>query len=322
MNESQTKAWSCLTDIEQQSLYLQLAQGKSTWEAGQILKITHYKYLEIKERAQKFFKMLSLFYDSYTDIFRPNGPSEDTFKDYIYGCIEKRMSTKQALRFTGDSTQLLPSISQRCIIRNMKWLHESEHEWDKQTWALISEFDRWNNFRVLPKILHQPSAFKRRVNKKHKIYIKYTLNKIPTYLHKVIKEKHFYKAKPSIKKNYICLISEELYHPKGYWVMPIRPNQDIIDEMSKLYIYVFDNEEDADDFGFLVSRYRAKTANVRLGLTFWPEYLSTIQKAVNYAPVNNIDMTIQKMDMAYEESFNPGSRKRKSSTETSCPSLL
>lgn len=321
MNESQTKAWDCLTPVEQQSLYLQLAQGKSSWEAGEILKITHYKYLEIKERAQKFFKMLSNFYDSYSDIFRPDGPAEEVFKDYIYGCIEKRMSTRQALRFTGDSSQLLPDVSQRCIIRNMKYLHESEHQWDKQTWALIQEFDRWNNFRVLPKILHQPSAFKRRLNKKHKIYIRYTLNKIPTYLHKAIKEKYFYKVKPSKLKYYVVLVSEELYPDLGYLVMPVRPLQEVIDEMSKLYIYVFKEKADAEDFGFLISRYRAKTANVRLGQNFWPEYLSTIQKAVNYGPVNNIDISIQKMDMAYEESFS-SSRKRKSTTQTNCPSLL
>ena len=49
MNEAQKKAWSCLIDKEQQSLFLQLSESKSSWEAGEILKLSHYKYLEIRE---------------------------------------------------------------------------------------------------------------------------------------------------------------------------------------------------------------------------------------------------------------------------------
>lgn len=315
MNEAQTKAWDCLTDIEHQSLFLQLAQGKSSWEAGEILRISHYKYLEIKDRSQRFFKMFTDFYSSYTDIFRPGGPTEEKFRDYIYACLEKRMSNSAAKRFTGDSTQLIPEVSSKCIIKNMRRLHESDNIWDQQTWGLICEFDRWNNFRILPKLIQQPSAFKRRVNKKHKIYIRYTLDKIPTYLHKAIKEKYFYKAKPSMPKYWVCLISQELY-PDSFYLMPIRPQEDIVNEMSRLYIYVFKDKKDAEDFGFLVSRFRAKTSHVRLGLTFWPEYLSTINKAVNYAPVNNLDFNCQQIDNAYGETFGPIKRSRKSKSTT------
>lgn len=55
----------------------------------------------------------------------------------------------------------------------MKRLKESEDPWDLDSMRLILEFDRWNNFRILPRMLQQPSAFKRRLNKKDKIYIKY-----------------------------------------------------------------------------------------------------------------------------------------------------
>lgn len=316
MNKAQEKAWSCLTPVEQDSLFLQLSQGKSSWEAGEILKISHYKYLEIKDRAQKFFKMLSDFYDSYSDIFRPDGPVEDNFRDFIYGCIEKRLTRREAIKFAGDSSQLIPEVSTQNIIRNMHRLHESENQWDQQTWALICEFDRWNNSRILPKLIQQPSAFKRRVNKKHKIYIRYTLNKIPTYLHKAIKEKYFYKAKPSMPKYWICLVSEELY-PSGYYIMPTRPQEEFVKEMSKFYIYVFTEKKDAEDFGFLVSRFKAKTANVRLGQNFWPSYTNTISKAINYNQVNNIDFNIQQMDNAYSEHFGKVKKRKKSTTKSS-----
>lgn len=61
MNEAQQKAWSCLIDKERQSLFLQLSESKSSWEAGEILKLSHYKYLEIRERSEKFFRLFSDF---------------------------------------------------------------------------------------------------------------------------------------------------------------------------------------------------------------------------------------------------------------------
>ena len=40
MNEAQQKAWDCLTKMEQQSLFLHTSEGKSSWEAGSMLKIS------------------------------------------------------------------------------------------------------------------------------------------------------------------------------------------------------------------------------------------------------------------------------------------
>lgn len=61
MNEAQKKAWDCLKDLEQKSLFLQLSENKSSWEAGEILKLSHYKYLEVRERSEKFFRLFSDF---------------------------------------------------------------------------------------------------------------------------------------------------------------------------------------------------------------------------------------------------------------------
>ena len=40
MTSAQSQAWNCLKPIEQQSLFLQLSEGKSSWEAGNVLGIT------------------------------------------------------------------------------------------------------------------------------------------------------------------------------------------------------------------------------------------------------------------------------------------
>lgn len=55
------KAWDCLTEQEQNSLFLNLSNGLSARETGEILKVSHYKYLEIKARAEKLFKLFSDF---------------------------------------------------------------------------------------------------------------------------------------------------------------------------------------------------------------------------------------------------------------------
>ena len=54
MNEAQKKAWDCLKDLEQKSLFLQLSENKSSWEAGEILKLSHYKYLEVGKGQKSF----------------------------------------------------------------------------------------------------------------------------------------------------------------------------------------------------------------------------------------------------------------------------
>ena len=314
MTEAQEKAWNCLTEKEQNSLFLQLSQGKSSWEAGEMMKISHYKYLEIKDRSQKFFKMFADFYEVHSDLFRPNGAIEETFRDYMYACIEKRMKRSEASAFVGESSMLVNSVSQENIIRNMKRLKESGDSWDKDTWNLIMEFDRWNNHRILPRLIQQPSAFKRRVNKKYKIYIKYTLDRVKPWLHFKLRERFYYKVKPSKPKNWLCLVSEELYPEEGYYLLPVRTEQAITDEMSKFYLYVFTTRQDAEDFGFLVSRYRAKTANVRLGQGFWPTFIETIKKAVNYNEVNNIDFNVKALDNAYMEHRPKPKKKKKHST--------
>lgn len=311
MNEAQQKAWSCLIDKEQQSLFLQLSESKSSWEAGEILKLSHYKYLEIRERSEKFFRLFSDFFEKHTSIFRPDCPCERNFQDYMEGCLEKRLKRKEASLFTGDSAQLLPKVNSKNIERNMKRLKESEDEWDIDTLRLILEFDRWNNFRILPRMLQQPSAFKRRSNKKDKIYIKYLLNRVPDWMHTKLKERFRYKVKPGKKKYWVALISEDLY-TDGYLLLPVRPLDEVVDEFSRFYMYVFKTKDDADTFGFMVSKFMIKTESVKLGQKFWPEYRCCVERAVNYNQVNNIEFNIKKLDRAYNTHIKRKHKKPKS----------
>lgn len=310
MNEAQQKAWSCLTKVEQQSLFLHTSEGKSSWEAGSMMNISHYKYIEIRERSEKFFRMFADFFEKHNSIFRPDCPCERNFQDFIEGVIEHRLKKRDAVVYTGDSTQQITKVNRKNLIRNMKYLKESEDNWDLDSMRLIFEFDRWNNFRILPSILQQPSAFKRRLNKKDKIYIKYLLKRIPTWILEKLKERFYYKVKPSKKKWWVALISPDLY-TDGYYLLPIRPEEEVLKEMSRFYIYVFDDKEDADTFGYLVTSFYERTAKVISGQKFWPEYRYLVQKAINYNAVNNIEFNVKRLDNAYN--IKP---KRKSKKES------
>lgn len=315
MTDAQRRAWDCLKPQEKQSLFLQTSEGKSSWEAGGIMQLSHYKYIEVRERSEKFFRMFSDFFERRTAIFRPDCPCERNFQDFIEGVIERRLPKKEARLFTGDAAQRLPTVNSKNIIRNMKRLKESEDPWDIDTRKLIFEFDRWNNFRILPMLLQQPSAFKRRINKKDKIYIKYLLNRIPQFVLERVKERYYYKVKPSIKKYWACLISRDLY-TDGYYLLPLRTNKDVIDEMSRLYMYVFEDREDADTFGFLVSKYGDKTMGVTYGQKFWPEYRYVTKRAINFNEVNNIEFNVRQLDMAYNHNKIRKTKKIKSHQKT------
>lgn len=299
MNEAQKKAWSCLNSLEQNSLFLQISESKSTWEAGEILRLSHYKYIEIRERSVKFFKMFSDFFEIHPSIFRPDSPCELRFQDYIEGCIEKRLTRTQASVYTGDSTMQLSKITTKVIVRNMERLKESQHTnpWDRDTYRLILEFDRWNNFRILPMLLQQPSAFKRRLNKKDKIYIRYIMRAIPTWKLKRLEER--FKTTPKCKSKYwVTLIKEGLYKG-GYKVIPVKANQEVIEVFSKLYVYIFPDRLYADQFGFMVANFFIRTDGVRLGQKFWPEYRACIETAINYNQINNIEFSVKNLEQAY-----------------------
>lgn len=300
MNEAQTKAWECLREEEQQSLFLQLSSGKSTWESGTILKKSHYKYIEIRDRSQKFFKMFTEFFDKHPSIFRPDAPYNPRFRDYIEGCIEKRLTRKEAAVFTGDSTQVFSSVRVPMLENNLSRLRESEDEWDKDTFSLIIEFDRWNNFRVLPRLYQAPSAYKRRCQSKYKIYINYLLNKLPLWIHDRIIERYRYRLSPKNSKPryWIALISRDKYED-GYYVFPVKVFDEVVNEMSRLFIYVFTTKDDADTFGFMVDKFTEKTNSKKSGMNFWREFQEVLETAVNFKQVNYIDFNMNTLDMAY-----------------------
>lgn len=289
------KAWDCLTEQEQNSLFLNLSNGLSARETGEILKVSHYKYLEIKARAEKLFKLFSDFFKIHPSLVNPSSPIDLRFADYLFGCMVKRLPKEEAKLHTGDSSFLLTKISNIKIEKWMSVLKQSEDEWDKDLYALIMEFDRWNSYRILPRKLQAPTPYKRRTNKKEKVYIKY-LHRIPDFKIRAMVDKYWSNGKPE-NRYYISIIST--LFDGGYSIIPIRKDKDILSEITKMKIYIFSTIMDADIFGVLVKEFFERTKDPKSGLKFWEEYRSVIKTAINYREINNMDFTCSNLDMAY-----------------------
>ena len=299
MTEAQEKAWNCLREDEKQSLFLQLSYGKSAWEAGTIMKRPHYKYIEIRDRAQKFFELFTDFFEKHSSIFRPGAPLPDDMKDFFEGCLEKRLSREDAARISGETFNLAPRVRNTRIIKYMKLLKESQEIWDQDTRALIIEFDRWNNFRILPGILQAPSAYKRRVNTKYKIYLRYMLKNFPIWAHDKLMERYGAKNSKSTPKHpkYFTVFISNIYE-NGYEVRPIKASEEAIREFSKYYLYVFKEEIEADIFGMMICTFRSRTKQIKTGQVFWNEFREVVESAINYKQINNVEFYVSNLDQA------------------------
>lgn len=309
MEPYQDKAWDILTNNERNSLFLQMSQGQSSWEAGEILNIPHYKYLELKERSVKFFKMFSQYFQEFETLISPNSVVDSKFRDYVEGIIEKRLTREEALKYTGDSALSLKDLSDSVITKNMNRLLDSELKHDNRLYDLIVEFDRWNNRRVLPRELQLPSAYKRRNNKRDKTYIEF-ISRIPTNKVNALIDIFTYRPRKANKKvYYISLISSEF--PDGYYIVPIKPSKETILKISKLSIYIFDDKDKADTFGFIISKFIKSDRTPKVGQQFWVKYREHIKMSVNYDIIKPSEFYYEKLDMAYGLNTSKRSRSRK-----------
>lgn len=295
MTENQEKAWDCLTEQEQQLLFLSLSQGLSTRETGSILKISHYKLLEYKARAERLFKLFSDYFELHPGLIRPGAPLASVFKDYLYGSMVKRLSREESLFYAGDSSWLLRPVNRDQIIKYMGKLKKSEDKWDQDLYALIMEFDRWNNYRILPRILQAPTPFKRRSTKKDKVYLSF-LNRIPDFKIRAMVDIYWRHGKP--EKRYYCAFISTIFLD-GYTVVPIVRKKNVVQEITDTKIYIFEDRLDAEEFGLLVSQYFLNTAGISRAMKFWKRYRELIQNAINYREINNMDFTCENLEMAY-----------------------
>lgn len=299
MNKENKVIWDILTPDEKSALMLSLGHGKSTWEAGEIMAKAHYKYLEIQARANCFFKMFS----AYFEITKNKRIPEDChinpyFRDYIIATIFERKDPRKVIKEMGNNPFVVTSAKERIFKECLDLLENHENPQYQDLYDLIIEFDRWNNWRILPPSLQEPSAFKRR-NKSRLIKHLKNLSSLDIYHIKRFENK--FKAKKGQPKLFIAVLSKE--YEGGYEVIKIARKPDIVDYITKhLRLYIFKEYVDADMFGYLVNKYlKDKNKDCKIGQKFWPEYRKTIETADNYLGVNNIIPRRKHLEKAFRD---------------------
>lgn len=302
MKKGNSMAWGILTEDEKSSLLLSINYQKSTWQAGEIMNKAHYKYLEIQARANKFFKMFNEYFIETGNLkIPPNCNINQFFRDYLILTIFERKDPKEAIREMGKNPFILKSARDRIFKEQMDLLANHEEPEYQLLYDLIIEFDRWNNSRILPISLQEPSAFKRRNKTRLIKHLKNLANLSPFHIQRFEKK---FKALKHRKALYITILGND--YESGYEIIKINKTAEAVEYISKtLRLFLFKEYVDADNFGYLVNKYLNNPKKTcRDGQKFWPTYRKTIELAYNYNDVNNIIPRRKNLEKAFKDMDN------------------
>jgi hypothetical protein len=288
------EAWDILNTDEKTSLSLSLSFNKTTWESGEIMNKAHFKYLEIQKRAAKFLEMFTNHFEKYGGLFPEGVYISFAFKEYLILTILERKTISKAIRQMEDSSYFVASRRNKLIMNEMQKLANTNKDASKDLYSLIMDFDRWNNFRVLPLEIQEPSAFKRRNKVRNIKHIK-NLTGLPRY--SVFKIIEYYSYKGKYDKLYLPIISN--YLQNGWKVVQIKKSTLNINEITDIGIFLFESRAKADEFAELVSGYFiGKSRNCKDGQKFWPSFRVLMAEAVNYKAIENIHKSRTYLDKA------------------------
>jgi hypothetical protein len=290
-------AWNILSPDEKTSLSLSLAFNKSTWEAGEVMKKAHFKYLEIQKRARKYLEIFTNHFEKYGGLFPEDVLISFAFKEYLTLTILERKPISKATKFMEDSSYSIASRRNKLIIKELEKLSRSDRESHKDLYSLIMDFDRWNNFRILPIEIQEPSAFKRR-NKVRNVKHLRNLTNLPQFSVLKLIENFGYSGK--YPKLYLPIISS--YISNGHKVIAIKDSKTNINDITRIGIFLFKTRAKAEEFALLVSDYfTGETRNCRDGQKFWPLFRVLMYEAINYKEIENIHKSRTFLDKAIHD---------------------
>lgn len=271
------QAWKLLREEEQLALSLKVAHSKSTWEAGEVMQRAHYKFLEIEQRAKQFLKMFTEHFIMYDGELIPDYVKIDArVKKYFESAILGRMSAKEASDSVEDSQFKLRSVREEIIVKELSRLSKSDKAINKNIALIVFEFDRWNNWRVLPPSIQEPSAFKRRNKNNDKRNIKNLLNLNEYQIEKITER--FQDDEGSLYMPIPCKVGEE-----GEGIIKVLADKPIVDKLSKLGFFLFTKKVKAEEFYKLVKSYDFFNSKSCIeGQKFWPKYREMIKNSINY----------------------------------------
>lgn len=283
------KAWAVLDDKEKMAIELMTIYGKSSWEAGEIMGIAHFKLLEIHKRAVRFFELFTYHFETYGSLF----PKElsflrNDFKEYMTGVILERGKVKDVTdRMYNWREWSITESRARVIDDQLKKLQLSQLNSARDLYQLILDFDAWNNFRVLPESWQEPSAYKRRNKVRDNKHLK-NLISVPSVSLDFIWDKYNYSGK--YQRAYVPLFSRD--YPEGYKLMAIQFSAKKIKAMNNYCLYVFDNEILARRFAVTVADYYLQERKeVKSGQIFWQKFRELKELAVNFTQLEHVNIS-------------------------------
>lgn len=283
MKEENKKAWNLLTKDEEAALNLSIKMGKSTWEAGEILQKAHYKYLEIKARAEHFFKVFSNYFEKYEELIEPEIREHlhIDFVHFIESTMLERKSIKETIEGNFQSLLLIETSRNRLIEQQMNLLKEMESETADDLILIIHEFDRCNNFRILPRHMQEPSFFKRRNKSRDLKHLK-LITSLPPFILDILKINYEYKGQDAM---YLPLLDTR--QKRGFQIIKVDPQK--MGALSRLSFFVFKEEDKALALIKLTKDYiESKSKTCKTGQKFWPQYRVLIKDSINWKEANNI----------------------------------
>jgi len=292
--DTNSQAWDILNSDEKTSLSLSLGFGKSTWESGEIMKKAHFKYLEIQKRARRFLEMFTNHFEKYGGLFPADVLISFAFKEYLILTILERKSISKAVRVMEDQSYSVASRRNKLIMVEIDKLRRNPIESYQDLNGLIMDFDRWNNFRILPLEVQEPSAFKRRNKVRNVKHLK-NITTLPKFSVLRLIEKYSYSGKYS--KIYLPIISQ--YVKGGYKVVTMKDTLTFRNEITSIGLFLFDDRAKAVDFSILVYEYFVGSVrNCKTGQQFWPRFRVMMAEAINYKELENIYKSRTYLDKA------------------------
>lgn len=288
------EAWDILNEDEKTSLSLSLSFSKSTWEAGEIMSKAHFKYLEIQKRAKKFLEIFTNHFVKYGHLFPPGLELSFPFKEYLTLTMIERRNISKATKMMEDQSYLVASRRNKLITRDIVKLSASNQEPARDLYNLIMDFDRWNNFRILPIEIQEPSAFKRR-NKARNIKHIRNITSLPKYSIMTLISMYQYSGKK--RSVFLPIISH--YFDDGYKIVKVKAKPGIVNEITDIGFFLFSDRAKSEEFAVLVYDYFLNSVrNCKTGQKFWPEFRVLMAKAENYKGLENIHKSRAYLDNA------------------------
>lgn len=277
------KAWALLNEDEKVAVSLKLGHGKSTWEAGEVMKKAHYKFLEIEARARHFVKLFTEHLELFDEVIPDYIEMEPRVKAYFSGVITDRLTVGETVKAINDSQFNIKIIREEFIVKELQRLVESKSALDNNFALFIFEFDRWNNFRILPLSIQEPSAFKRRNKKNDQRNIKNLLT-LNAFSIEKIKERY----RTPKGDNVLWMPIPSIYDGKvGYGVWRVKGDDDSILNLSRVGFFLFYKKDDAVKFyDHILAYYCNNTRGCKEGQKFWPQFRLLSSKSKNYNAVN------------------------------------